>query len=403
MPQPTNKRLVTEAAVAGHVNTEVTTPGTPTATALAAAFTPKWKANTSYAAGEAVVNPAGDVVTAKVAFMSGGSYNAANWNPSTTLMPRQFNGAFSTSAAHGVSIVDTGIGPKATLRLEDTAAHESSVIEVAHYGSAPLGTGGSQAYGVNIANYPGARNAIAIHQYSEFAPAIQIDQTDINSSIYIKNTENQTQNPGSTGTGAFLQLKPFSDTDALFLTDALVWNNLTTKDMRIVGQYASQYALNVETPASANTRVLYVSKQGTGAGSALDVLNKGTGAGINLAQQGAGTGINITMTDVSGAAKYGIYLAGQNYGVYFKTVTDGGNTLDIDKTGTGNGTLAKFRNLGTGDTLSFVNASGQVARFSSGGEYENLALGGGILVKAPNGTRYRIAVNNSGVVTATAA
>jgi hypothetical protein len=34
MPQPTNKRLVTEAAVAGHVNTEVTTPGTPTDLAL---------------------------------------------------------------------------------------------------------------------------------------------------------------------------------------------------------------------------------------------------------------------------------------------------------------------------------------------------------------------------------
>ncbi|MFB8368597.1 SGNH/GDSL hydrolase family protein [Pseudarthrobacter sp. NPDC055928] len=38
MPQPTNKRLVTEAAVAGHVNTEVTTPGTPTALALGAAY-----------------------------------------------------------------------------------------------------------------------------------------------------------------------------------------------------------------------------------------------------------------------------------------------------------------------------------------------------------------------------
>jgi len=38
MVQPTNKRLVTEAAVPGHVLTEITTPGTPTATALSATY-----------------------------------------------------------------------------------------------------------------------------------------------------------------------------------------------------------------------------------------------------------------------------------------------------------------------------------------------------------------------------
>ncbi|MCO4276141.1 hypothetical protein NG701_17205 [Pseudarthrobacter sp. HLT3-5] len=372
-----------------------------TKAALSAAFVPKWKATTAYLAGEIVLSPAGDVVSAKVAFTSGASYSSANWNPSTTLTPRQFNGVFSGPSTDGVNITDTSSGPMATLRFTDTADHESSVIVITHRGAGLLGTAGGQAYGINVANQVGAKNAITIHQYSRAAPAFQIDNTDIGSAIYIKNTDNQTQNPGNYGTGAFLQFKPNTDTDALFLTDSLVWNNLTTKDMRIVGQYASQYALNIETPAGIDTRVLYVSKQGTGAGSALDVLNKGTGAGINLAQQGAGTGLNITMTDVSGAAKYGIFLSGKNYGVYFKTVTDGGNTLDIDKTGTGNGTLAKFRNLGTGDTLSLLNASGQVARFSAGGEYENLALGGGILVKAPNGTRYRIAVNNSGVVTAT--
>ena len=38
MPQPTSKRLVTEAAVAGHVNTEVTTPGSATAVAVSASI-----------------------------------------------------------------------------------------------------------------------------------------------------------------------------------------------------------------------------------------------------------------------------------------------------------------------------------------------------------------------------
>lgn len=38
MPQPTSKRLVTEASVGGHVAAQVTTPGTPTAAALAATY-----------------------------------------------------------------------------------------------------------------------------------------------------------------------------------------------------------------------------------------------------------------------------------------------------------------------------------------------------------------------------
>ena len=36
--QPANKRLVTEAAVPAHIENEVTTPGTPTATALSATY-----------------------------------------------------------------------------------------------------------------------------------------------------------------------------------------------------------------------------------------------------------------------------------------------------------------------------------------------------------------------------
>lgn len=41
---------------------------------------PRWKANTAYASGQLVVSPAGDVVSAKAAFTSGASYNAADWN-----------------------------------------------------------------------------------------------------------------------------------------------------------------------------------------------------------------------------------------------------------------------------------------------------------------------------------
>jgi len=59
-------------------------PKPPTRAELTATFVPKWKPATAYAAGEPVVNPSGDVVTAKVAFTSGAAYSAANWNASTT-------------------------------------------------------------------------------------------------------------------------------------------------------------------------------------------------------------------------------------------------------------------------------------------------------------------------------
>lgn len=42
-----------------------------------------WAPNTVYAAGQAVVNPSGDLVTAKTAHTSGATYTPANWNPSS--------------------------------------------------------------------------------------------------------------------------------------------------------------------------------------------------------------------------------------------------------------------------------------------------------------------------------
>jgi len=46
-------------------------------------FAPFWKANTTYAAGQRVIAPNGDVVSAKIAFTSGAAYSAANWDASS--------------------------------------------------------------------------------------------------------------------------------------------------------------------------------------------------------------------------------------------------------------------------------------------------------------------------------
>lgn len=46
---------------------------------LKAAFVPRWQANTAYAAGDPVLNPSGQIVTANAAFTSGATYSASNW------------------------------------------------------------------------------------------------------------------------------------------------------------------------------------------------------------------------------------------------------------------------------------------------------------------------------------
>lgn len=53
-------------------------------TELNATYVPKWKANTAYLAGDAVLTPTGDTATAKANFTSGASFNAANWNYAPT-------------------------------------------------------------------------------------------------------------------------------------------------------------------------------------------------------------------------------------------------------------------------------------------------------------------------------
>lgn len=51
-----------------------------TKAAATATYVPKWKPNTAYLAGDPVVNPSGQLVTALTGFTSGSSFDAANWS-----------------------------------------------------------------------------------------------------------------------------------------------------------------------------------------------------------------------------------------------------------------------------------------------------------------------------------
>lgn len=66
-----------------------------------------WAISTAYALGDLVVNPTGDLVTPKVAFTSGGSYVAANWN---IVVPFQKQGSELAGAESTANAIITADG-----------------------------------------------------------------------------------------------------------------------------------------------------------------------------------------------------------------------------------------------------------------------------------------------------
>jgi hypothetical protein len=81
--------------------------------------------------------------------------------------------------------------------------------------------------------------------------------------------------------------------------------------------------------------------------------------------------------------------------------TFNGEAMDITKAGTGAGTALKIANSGTGASLVIRSATTDVAKINPDGEFEHLTSGKGIILKSPNGTRFRITVADNGTLSAT--
>lgn len=73
-------------------------PKPPTRAELSATYVPKWKPNTAYLAGDPVLSPAGDTVTAKIGFTSGATYNPVNWNYAPTARQVDARDSFALKA-----------------------------------------------------------------------------------------------------------------------------------------------------------------------------------------------------------------------------------------------------------------------------------------------------------------
>lgn len=261
----------------------------------------------------------------------------------------------------------TGASGFPLIFLEDDVANDNHLISLRHYAS-KSGDANSQTYALDISNRPGANRAFVIHQYSNFAEAMRIDNTDNKPALRIVNTENQTLNPGGVGSG-----------------DAIVFDDWGTVRFRVTGTGG------VIIQAKDTEHSLWISGPTTGTKSPLYVNHNNPANGVQI------------IAGVSSAGFYPLFVGGQNYGPAFTTSTDGGQTLNVTKNGTGAGDALRVTNKGTGATVQINQNATPVARINSDGELEQLIAGKGDLRRSPNGTRYRITVTDAGAVLVTAA
>lgn len=109
---------------------------TPQAAALAAKTTvvPKWTANTPYTAGDKVVSPSGDIVSAIATFTSGTSYSAANWSfsPNVVTKPSTIQDGQVPVWQASTSTWVSGLATKViTASGDTTGATDTPVIQAA--------------------------------------------------------------------------------------------------------------------------------------------------------------------------------------------------------------------------------------------------------------------------------
>jgi hypothetical protein len=287
------------------------------------------------------------------------------------------------------------------LDFKDLVTAKGSMINLDHRSD---GTGNTaspgQTYGIDLHNYPGAKAGFVFHQYSSVERAFALDNTGSAPMIEINNTENQTLNPGSTGTGDFFLLREMG-TSILRLDKDVVFRVGSTKVATFLN--TGNKALSVQAASTYNGEAMDVTKAGTGAGTALKVNNSGTGIGLHINQLGAGQAFKVSANLAANAGVYPSLVEGWDYGPSFTTAANGGTVLHLVKNASGSGAVLSLLNKGTGQTAAFKDTSGAIlSQIAANGEFQHDVAGAGVVLKAPAGQKYRITVADDGVLTTTA-
>lgn len=253
------------------------------------------------------------------------------------------------------------------VNLADTSANAGIPFRIEHRG---VGNG------LDISNRPGSGHAVVVHQYDD-GTAVRLDNTDEGVMLLIAQTNNPLLNPDSVaGTSA--------TGDAIRQVNHLgaSWARLTGRGSWIM-----------TPPADATTPTLQVL---TAAGS--------TQRGLKIDQLGDAIGLEVNLA-AAAATKWAGVFAGKQYGLSATIDTSGGQVASFRRsntTGGGSGVVIRDDSA-SGIPLVIQQGATNVAYVNRTGEYENLVNGGGVLMRSPDGTRYRVRVANGGTIEVVAA
>ena len=276
-------------------------------------------------------------------------------------------GAFVASDA--TTLVPDKAAGEWGVNVEDSPTNQGIPLHLDH-----RGTGN----GFDVRNRPGSGQAVVVHQYAN-GTGVRLDNTGTGTMLLVAQTNNPTLNPesaaGTAATGdAFRQVDHEGNT----------WVRLNGRG-----------ALILTPPATSSDPALDISHSGTTAISHRVARINNTGVGVALeVNQGA-----------NAPDSFAIIASGRKYAGSFTTTQSGGQTLFLSRTNTtGSGDVLVIRNdSASGRSVVFRQATTEVAEITRTGEYENKINGAGIVLRSPNGTRYRVAVADNGTLSATPA
>lgn len=92
------------------------------------AAVPKWQPNTAYTAGDPVVNPTGQLVTANASFTSGATYSAGNWTVTAGGGGSTTDASLLTAGTLAPARIADGSLPAAKLDFAANGAFTRSVV-----------------------------------------------------------------------------------------------------------------------------------------------------------------------------------------------------------------------------------------------------------------------------------
>ena len=173
---------------------------------------------------------------------------------------------------------------------------------------------------------------------------VVIDNTASSSIMMLRNTTNQTINPGYYGTGDFIDFWGYNGTPTGF-------------------------PAGVTLGGLGPSLKFYDVVNGTGWG-----LIGNFNPALSINQGGAYPGLIVSM-QATAAGNYSALLSGYDYGPLLTTSQNSGVTLNIAKNGAGAGTVVAIKNLGTGDIFDFNVTGATIGKLTSALNFSDVSNG----------------------------